>query len=49
MDYKTNEPATIQLQIRFDNAVQSPLASGLGTKVGRALGGTAVTGIGSSR
>jgi hypothetical protein len=49
MDYKNNEPATIQLAIRYDNAVQSPLASGLGTKVGRALGGTAVTGIGSSR
>ena len=49
MDYKNNEPATIQLSIRYDNAVQSPLASGLGTKVGRALGGTAVTGIGSSR
>jgi len=49
MDYKGNEPATIQLSIRYDNAVQSPLASGIGTKVGRALGGTAVTGIGSSR
>ena len=49
LDYKSNEPATIQLSIRFDNAVQSPLSSGIGTKVGRALGGTAVTGIGSSR
>ena len=49
MDYKNNEPATIQLTVRYDNAVQSPLASGIGTKVGRALGGTAVTGIGSSR
>lgn len=49
MDYKSNEPATIQLSIRFDNAVQSPLASGLGVQVGRAFGGTAVTGIGSTR
>jgi hypothetical protein len=49
MDYKSNDMATISLTVRFDNAVQSPLASGLGTKVGRALGGTAVTGIGSSR
>ena len=47
MDYKSNEPATIQLSIRFDNAVQSPLSSGLGVSVGRAFGGTAVTGIGS--
>lgn len=46
MDYKSNEPATIQLQIRFDNAIQSPLASGLGTTVGRAFGGSSVTGIG---
>ena len=49
MDYKSNEPATIQLSIRFDNAVQSPLSSGLGVQVGRAFGGGSVTGIGSSR
>ena len=47
MDYKSNDPATIQLTVRFDNAVQSPLSSGLGVSVGRAFGGTAVTGIGS--
>jgi len=46
MDYKSNEPATIQLQVRFDNAIQSPLASGLGTTVGRAFGGASVTGLG---
>jgi len=46
MDYKSNEPVSIQLSIRFDNAVQSPLSSGVGTSVGRASGGTAVTGIG---
>jgi len=46
MDYKSNEPATIQLSIRFDNAVQSPLSSGVGTSVGRALGGLAATGLG---
>jgi len=46
MDYKSNDPATIQLSIRFDNAVQSPLASGIGTSVGRAFGGTSVTGMG---
>jgi hypothetical protein len=46
MDYKGNEPATIQLSVRFDNAIQSPLASGVGTNVGRAFGGTAATGLG---
>jgi hypothetical protein len=46
MDYKSNDPATIQLSIRFDNAIQSPLSSGIGTNVGRAFGGTAVTGLG---
>jgi hypothetical protein len=45
MDYKSNEPATIQLSIRFDNAVQSPLSSGIGTSVGRAFGNGAATGI----
>jgi hypothetical protein len=46
MDYKANDPATIQLSIRFDNAIQSPLSSGLGTQVGRAFGGLAATGLG---
>ena len=45
--YSSNEVVTIQLAIRFDNAVQSPLSSGVGTSVGRALGGTSTTGIGS--
>lgn len=46
MDYKSNDPATIQLSIRFDNAVQSPLSSGVGTNIGRAFGGGSVTGLG---
>ena len=46
MDYKSNEPATIQLTVRFDNAIQSPLSSGVGVQVGRALGGLSVTGLG---
>lgn len=49
LDYKENGPATITLSIRFDNAIQSPLSTGVGTNVGRAFGGTAVTGIGTSR
>ena len=49
LNYGTNEAATIQLSIRFDNAVQSPLSSGVGTSVGRALGGASVTGIGAGQ
>ena len=48
LNYATSEPVTISLSIRFDNAVQSPLASGVGTNVGRVFGGTSVTGIGSN-
>ena len=46
LDYKTNDPATIQLSIRFDNAVQSPLETGVGASVGRQFGGLAATGLG---
>ena len=46
--YSANEVVTIQLSIRFDNAVQSPLTSGVGTSVGRAFGGSSTTGIGST-
>jgi hypothetical protein len=46
LNYGSSEMATIQLAIRYDNAIQSPLSSGVGTQVGRAFGGTTVTGIG---
>jgi hypothetical protein len=46
LNYGTNEPVTVSLTVRFDNAVQSPLSSGLGVQVGRAFGGTTITGIG---
>jgi hypothetical protein len=46
LNYGSSEMATIQLSIRFDNAIQSPLSSGVGVQVGRAFGGTTVTGIG---
>lgn len=36
--YNANEPATIQLAIRYDNAIQSPQGTGVGTAVGRTLG-----------
>ena len=48
LNYATNEAVTISLTVRFDNAVQSPLTSGVGTNVGRAFGGASVTGIGST-
>jgi hypothetical protein len=46
MDYKSSDPVSIQLTVRFDNAIQSPLTSGVGTNVGRAFGSGGVTGIG---
>lgn len=49
LNYGTNEAVTISMTIRFDNAVQSPLTAGVGTSVGRALGGSTVTGIGSGQ
>ena len=36
--YNTSEPATITLSIRYDNAVQTPQGTGLGTAVARTLG-----------
>ena len=37
LNYGTNENVTIQLAITYDNAVQSPLASGVGTDAARAI------------
>ena len=45
LDYKTSEVASINLSIRFDNAIQAPLTSGIGQSVGRAFGGGSATGI----
>jgi hypothetical protein len=49
LNYGTNEAVTIAMTLRFDNAIQSPLASGVGASVGRALGGASVSGIGSGQ
>ena len=38
LTYADSAPATVSLTIRFDNAVQTPIGSGLGTSVGRTLG-----------
>jgi len=38
VNYGTADPVTIALTIQYDNAVQSPQGTGIGTAVGRALG-----------
>ena len=46
--YNTSEPATITLSVRYDNAIQAPRGTGIGTAVARTLG-TLVTGGGSTQ
>lgn len=43
MSYSSNDPQTVTLSIRFDNALQTPQGTGVGTDVGRTLG-TNITG-----
>jgi hypothetical protein len=38
VSYSSNEAVTIDLTIQYDNAIQSPQGTGIGTAVGRALG-----------
>ena len=38
VNYANSDPVTIQLSIRFDNAVQTPGGTGIGTFVGRTIG-----------
>jgi hypothetical protein len=44
MDYGANEVVTISMTIRFDNAIQTPVGSGVGAIVGRTLGDVATGG-----
>lgn len=44
--YNSNEPVQITLSIRYDNAIQTPQGTGIGTAVGRTIN-TAVTGGGT--
>ena len=46
LNYATNEPVTVSLSIRYDNAIQTPADTGIGTAVGRTVN-TAVTGGGA--
>jgi len=50
LNYGTNEVVTIALTIRFDNAIQAPLGSGVGTPINRIANGStgSVTGIGGT-
>ena len=41
MNYGSSEAATISMTIRFDNAVQTPIGSGVGAVVGRTVGDVA--------
>jgi hypothetical protein len=43
VNYATNDPVTISITIKYDNAVQTPDGSGVGAAVTRTLG-TVVTG-----
>jgi len=38
LNYGSNEPVTIGMTMRFDNAIQTPIGSGIGAAVGRTLG-----------
>jgi hypothetical protein len=47
LNYSTSEVVAIGLSIRYDNAIQSPIGSGVGSTISRTLGAIA-TGIGGS-
>ena len=38
MAYNTSDPATITLSVRYDNAIQTPTGTGIGTAVARTIG-----------
>ena len=44
MAYSSSDPATVGLSIRFDNAIQTPDGTGIGTAVARTVG-TTITGV----
>ena len=50
LTYSGTEVVKIALALTYDNAIQSPLSSGVGTSIGRAFGGGgSATGIGEIR
>ena len=50
LNYGPNDVATIALTIRFDNAIQAPLGSGVGSSISRVASGStgSVTGLGGT-
>ena len=44
--YNTSEPVTVTLSLRYDNAIQTPQGTGVGTAVGRTVN-TLITGGGA--
>jgi hypothetical protein len=44
MDYSASEVVTVALTINFDNAIQTPIGSGVGAVIGRTLGDVATGG-----
>tara|TARA_B100001027_G_scaffold100579_1_gene69059 strand:- start:4019 stop:4654 length:636 start_codon:yes stop_codon:yes gene_type:complete len=45
--YATSDPVSIALTVRYDNAIQTPENTGIGTAVGRAINSSAATGVSS--
>jgi len=48
LNYGTSDQVSIALTIRYDNAIQAPIGSGVGASIGRTLSGAAATGIGAA-
>lgn len=48
LNYGTNDVVTIQLSIRFDNALNSQINTGIGSSRGRSVSGESTTGIGAT-
>ena len=44
LNYATSEPATITLTLRYDNAIQTPQGTGIGSQVTRTIGTIATGG-----
>ena len=44
LTYATSEPATITMSVRYDNCIQTPQGTGLGTAVTRTIGTLATGG-----
>ena len=48
LNYATSDVVTVALTLRYDNAIQGPLGSGVGASVGRILSGSSATGVGGT-